>query len=317
MLSRRRRKRRIITLSKWIFLVLVVLFGIPLLMRGIKLPWTSSNIPVINIWNVETNKLMKMSLDEYVKGVVAAEMPVTFELEALKAQAVVARTYAYQRIVNNVRISEHEDAHLSTDFSTGQAWISADKLRERWGLVEYFFNNRKLSQAVSQTEGIIATYDNKPILAVYHSTSGGRTENSEHYWTDSLPYLRSVADPYGEHSPYQYTTLNLSLAEFTRLMEIDSAGKIKVIERYPSGRVKTMEAGNRWFSGREVRQRLGLRSSWFTIDLEANRVQFSVWGYGHGVGMPQYSADGMARAGYDYKQILKYYYQGISLEKLY
>lgn len=314
---RYRRKRKITVLIKWLVFLLLIVLGIPLLfVRGIRMPWKAA-VPMINVWDVKNEQLMVMTLEEYVKGVVAAEMPVHFELEALKAQAVVARTYAYQRIVNNVRVAEHPEAHLTTDYTTGQAWISADELKARWGFFEYLVNQRKINQAAAETQGMIAVYEGKPILAVYHSTSGGRTENSEHYWSEALPYLRSTADPYSSHSPYHYTTAEFSTADFLWLMDLSDLGKVQVLERYPSGRVKTLEAGNKWFSGRDVRQRLGLRSTWFTVSVEAGRVHFSVWGYGHGVGMSQYGADGMARAGYDYKDILQYYYQGISLEKLY
>ncbi|HOB09038.1 MAG: stage II sporulation protein D [Limnochordia bacterium] len=315
---RRRSRRKRLTLLKLIAAAVVILIGIPLLfVYGVKVPWKARNVPMVKLWDVKNSQLLSMTLEEYVKGVVAAEMPAHFHLEALKAQAVVARTYAYQRIVNDVRVPDHPEAHLSTDYSTGQAWVSSDELKDRWGLVDYLINWKKISQAVAQTQGMIATYQGKPILAVYHSTSGGRTENSEHYWSEALPYLCSVADPYGNHSPYYYTTASFSTAKFLELMELDSLGKVQVLERYPSGRVKTMEAGEKWFSGRDVRQRLGLRSTWFTVHAESDQIHFSVWGYGHGVGMSQYGADGMARAGYDYRQILQYYYQGIALEKLY
>ncbi len=313
-----RRRKRLLNIIKWLTLFVILLIGIPLLLvRCVKTPRISKDILIINVWDVKTETLITMTLEEYVKGVVAAEMPVTFAPEALKAQAVVARTYALQRIENDVRIHEHPEAHLSTDYRSGQAWVSFAELKERWGTFEYYLNKRKIDQAVSETNGVVATYNGKPILAVYHSTSGGRTEDSEHYWVDTLPYLRSVDDPYGAHSPYQYSTIKLNISDFMRLMDIEHISQVKVVERYPSGRVKTMEAGSKWFSGRDVRQRLNLRSSWFTVNVHDQAVDFSVWGYGHGVGMPQYGADGMAREGYDYRQILQYYYQGIALEHIY
>ncbi len=313
-----RRKRKAFVLIRLIFILTILLIGIPLLLvRCISVPRTGGDIPIINLWDVKTDTLLTMTLEEYVKGVVAAEMPIAFEPEALKAQAVVARTYALQRLENDVRIPEHPEAHLSTDFRSGQGWISFSELKERWSLLEYYLNKRKIDQVVATTKGIVATYDNKPILAVYHSTSGGRTENSEHYWTDALPYLRCVEDPYGSHSPYQHSDKKIPLEEFLTLMEINELNRVRVVDRYPSGRVKTMEAGGKWFTGRDVRQRLGLRSSWFTVEVNEQVVDFSVWGYGHGVGMSQYGADGMAKAGYDYEQILQYYYQGIQLQQIY
>lgn len=305
-------------LTKWIIILLIIFIGIPLIfVKGVQFPWIKQEIPIINVWNEANQELMVMTLEEYVKGVVAAEMPISFELEALMAQAVVARTYALQRIENDQRIAEHPQAHLSTDYRSGQAWVSLADLKERWGFLDSWINRRKIDQAVESTSGVIATYDGKPILAVYHSTSGGRTENSENYWVDAVPYLRSVDDPFSSHSPYQYTLISVTKDEILQKMELSDIGQIKVIERYPSGRVKAVEAGGLWFSGRDVRERLGLRSTWFTVTANQQTIDFSVWGYGHGVGMSQYGADGMAREGYDYQKILQYYYQGITLEKLY
>lgn len=313
-----RRQRKIARLIRWSLILLIVFIGIPLLfVKGIQFPWSSREIPIINVWDHQNQVLMVMTLEEYVKGVVAAEMPISFELEALKAQSVVARTYALQRIRTDQRISEHPEAHLSTDYRSGQAWVSFSELKDRWGFFDYLINRRKIDQAVESTSGVVATYDEKPILAVYHSTSGGHTENSENYWVDAVPYLRSVSDPYGAHSPYQYTTVSVPTTQFLTKMEIEKLGQVKVVERYPSGRVKAMEAGGNWFSGRDVRERLGLRSTWFTVNVSGNTIEFSVWGYGHGVGMSQYGADGMAREGYDYQKILQYYYQDIELIEFY
>lgn len=258
-----------------------------------------------------------MSLEEYVQGVVAAEMPASFELEALKAQAVAARTYAYRRIQRGEGIPEHPEAHLSSDYQSGQAWISWEAFLERHGSVLGRTLQRKIKTAVKQTMGVIALFDGEPILAVYHSTSGGRTENSEHYWSEQLPYLRAIEDPFSSNSPQHYSTATISLTKLGEALEVSKANNFKVIERYPSGRVKTVEVGEKWFSGREIRQRLGLRSTWFTAEILGSEMVFSVWGYGHGVGMSQYGAQGMAQQGYGYEQILQYYYQGIELKAVY
>lgn len=258
-----------------------------------------------------------MTLEEYVQGVVAAEMPASFELEALKAQAVAARTYALRRVWRDERIPEHSEAHLSSDYQSGQAWISWTTFLERNGGSLGLRLQKKIKNAVKQTEGIVAMFDDEPILAVYHSTSGGRTENSEHYWSQALPYLRSVEDPYGANSPHHYSTATIQLSNLAQVLEVSTVTNFKVVERYPSGRVKTVEAGGKWFSGREIRQRLALRSTWFTGEILGNEMVFSVWGYGHGVGMSQYGAQGMALAGYGYADILQYYYQGIELREAY
>lgn len=297
----------------------MVVVGLPaLLVRSCTVPFFSPReIPLVGLWDAEQNKVLSITLEEYVQGVVAAEMPASFDMEALKAQAVAARTYAYRRIQRDERIPEHPDAHLSSDFQSGQAWISWDTFLERNRGSSGLILQRKIKNAVRQTEGVVAFYDDQPILAVYHSTSGGRTENSEHYWSEQLAYLRSVEDPFSANSPSHYSTATIQLVNLAKVLEVDNAKNFKVVERYPSGRVKTVEVGEKWFSGREIRQRLSLRSTWFTAEILGNEMVFSVWGYGHGVGMSQYGAQGMANLGYGYAEILQYYYQGIALKEAY
>lgn len=297
----------------------MMMVGLPaLLVRSCTVPFFSPrDVPLVGLWDSGQERLLAITLEEYVQGVVAAEMPASFDIEALKAQAVAARTYAYRRILRDERIPEHPEAHLTSDFQSGQAWVSWDTFLERNGGSAGLTLQRKIKNAVKQTEGIVAFYDDEPILAVYHSTSGGRTENSEHYWSEALPYLRSVEDPYSANSPSHYSTATIQLSNLARVLEVPNVNNLKVVERYPSGRAKTVEVGDKWFSGREIRQRLSLRSTWFTAEILGNEMVFSVWGYGHGVGMSQYGAQGMARAGYGYAEILQYYYQGIELTNAY
>lgn len=318
--KRRRRKQRPRGRSCLpLVLLFIIVVGLPaLLVRSCTVSFFSpKEIPIVGLWDSKEGKMLSLTLEEYVQGVVAAEMPASFHPEALKAQAVAARTYAYRRILRDDRIPEHPEAHLSSDFQSGQAWISWDE----------FFNlqpsstarslQRKIKNAVKQTEGVVAFFEDQPILAVYHSTSGGRTENSEHYWSEKLPYLRAVEDPFSADSPVHYSTATISLTKLAEVLDVDRVNNFKVIERYPSGRVKTVEVGDKWFSGREIRQRLNLRSTWFTAEILGNEMVFSVWGYGHGVGMSQYGAQGMATSGYSYSEILQYYYQGIELREAY
>ncbi len=258
-----------------------------------------------------------MTLEEYVQGVVAAEMPASFDLEALKAQAVAARTYSYRRIIRDERIAEHPEAHLSADYQSGQAWVSWETFSGRYTPLLARSLQQKIKKAVRLTEGEVLLYQAEPILAVYHACSGGRTENSEHYWSEQLPYLRSVEDPFSTSAPQHYSTASIKLDKLKKALGEEKVSNFRVIERYPSGRVKTVEVGDSWFSGREVRQHLGLRSTWFTAEIIKDELVFSVWGYGHGVGMSQYGAQEMALAGYAYADILQYYYQGIELKKMY
>ncbi|NMB21020.1 MAG: stage II sporulation protein D [Firmicutes bacterium] len=317
--KRRRRKRSRGRSCLPLVILFVILVGLPaLLVRSCTVSFFSpKEIPLVGLWDAEHSKLLSMTLEEYVQGVVAAEMPASFELEALKAQAVAARTYALRRILRDERIAEHPEAHLSSDFQSGQAWISWDTFLKRNAGAAGVALQRKIKRAVKQTEGIVALYDDEPILAVYHSSSGGRTENSEHYWSESLPYLRSVDDPYSLKAPNHYSTATIQLSNLAKVLDVSSVKNFKVVERYPSGRVKTVEVGEKWFSGREIRQRLSLRSTWFTAEILGNEMVFSVWGYGHGVGMSQYGAQAMAGAGYGYSEILQYYYQGIELSQAY
>lgn len=317
---RRRRKRRSRGRSCLpLVLLFIVIVGLPaLLVRSCTVSFFSSReVPLVGLWDTKQEKMISLTLEEYVQGVVAAEMPASFHLEALKAQAVAARTYAYRRILRDDRIPEHPEAHLSSDFQSGQAWISWDNFLEIHGSTAGRSLQRKIRNAVKQTEGMVALYDDQPILAVYHSTSGGRTENSEHYWSEQLPYLRAVEDPFSVNSTGHYSTATIGLNKLAEVLDVDKVTNFKVIERYPSGRVKTVEVGEKWLSGREIRQRLALRSTWFTAEILGNEMVFSVWGYGHGVGMSQYGAQGMATSGYSYAEILKYYYQGIELSEVY
>ncbi len=317
--KRRRRKRSRGRSCLPLMILFIMMVGLPaLLVRSCTVSFFSPReIPLVVLWDAEQNKVLSMTLEEYVQGVVAAEMPASFDIEALKAQAVAARTYAYRRIERGERIPDHPEAHLSSDFQSGQAWISWDRFLERNGGSLGLSLQKKIKSAVKKTEGIVALYESEPILAVYHSTSGGRTENSEHYWSEELPYLRSVEDPYSVKSPSHYSTATIQLTNLAKVLEVDNVKNFKVIERYPSGRVKTVEVDEKWFSGREIRQRLALRSTWFTAEVLGNEMVFSVWGYGHGVGMSQYGAQGMATSGYGFEEILQYYYQGIELKEVY
>lgn len=314
---RRRRSRGSSCLALIILFVIVV--GLPaILIRGCTVSFFSPrDIPLVKLWDFGEEVLLTMTLEEYVQGVVAAEMPASFDLEALKAQAVAARTYSYRRIIRDERIAEHPEAHLSSDYQSGQAWVSWDEFSARHTPLVARSLQNKIKKAVRLTEGEILLYEGEPILAVYHASSGGRTENSEHYWSEQLPYLRAVEDPFSATAPHHYSTASIKLDKLKEVLEVTTAANFKVIERYPSGRVKTIEVAENWFSGREIRQRLGLRSTWFTAEVIRDELVFSVWGYGHGVGMSQYGAQEMALKGYAYDDILQYYYQGIEIKTVY
>ena len=278
----------------------------------------------IKLLHKDENKIEEIDLEEYLYGVVSAEMPASFEEEALKAQAVVARTYTIYKIVNND--GKHGEADICDDSTCCQAWISEQDRKDRWDEDEKEENWNKIVNAVNSTPGKIVTYNGEPINAFFHSNSGGTTEAPIEVWGGSgYPYLQSVATA-GEDAYSQYS----SEAEFTeaefeeKIKELHSDFEIDFedencikIEEYTEGnRVKTIKIGNLELSGVEVRNIFGLRSANFTVTIEDNKIKFEVIGYGHGVGMSQTGADSLAKEGKTYEEIIHHYYTGVEIEDM-
>ena len=278
----------------------------------------------IKLLHKDTEKIEEIDLDEYLYGVVSAEMPASFEEEALKAQAVVARTYTIYKIVNND--GKHDEADICDDSTCCQAWISKEDRLEKWKeeVREEYWN--KIVNAVSSTAGKIITYEGEPINAFFHSNSGGTTEAPINVWGGSgYPYLQSVSTS-GEDAYSQYS----SEAEFTqeefeeKIKELHSDFKIDYkekdcikIEEYTEGnRVKNVKIGNLELSGVEVRNIFGLRSANFEITIEDDKIKFEVIGYGHGVGMSQTGADSLAKEGKTYEEIITHFYTGVEIENM-
>lgn len=274
--------------------------------------------PKINVFDTKTNKLISMSTEEYIIGVVSAEMPADFEIEALKAQAVAARTYLHKK----ENCQNHDGADICTDSTHCQAFSDGDTLKKQWGK-DFKKNFSKVSSAVYSTAGEIIVYDGEPISAVFHSTSSGRTESSEDVWGNSRPYLQSVDSSFDKKSPKYASSKTVSIEEFKNTIKsadesVDfEQGLISDIIDTDGGAVDTVTIGGATFKGTKIRELFGLRSANFTVDIIDNDVIFDVRGYGHGVGMSQYGADFMAKNGSDYKQILKKYYSGVKIEKSY
>ena len=278
----------------------------------------------IKLLHKDTNKVEKINLDEYLYGVVSAEMPASFEEEALKAQAVVARTYTIYKIVNND--GKHDDADICDDSTCCQAWISKEDRLDKWKEEEREEYWNKIVNAVNSTGGKIITYEGEPINAFFHSNSGGTTEAPINVWGGSgYPYLQSVSTS-GEDAYSQYS----SEAEFTKkefeekIKELHSDFKIDYnekdcikIEEYTEGnRVKNVKIGNLELSGVEVRNIFGLRSANFEITIEDDKIKFEVIGYGHGVGMSQTGADSLAKEGKTYEEIITHFYTGVEIENM-
>lgn len=249
--------------------------------------------------------VITLSMTDYLIGVVGAEMPASFPLEALKAQAVVARTYALKRISNSQKL---------TDTVSTQAYKDNNQLKAMWqGNFDTYYNKIKL--AVTSTNNMTIKYNGTYIDAVYHSTSNGRTEDAAHVWGNSVPYLKSVESSWDRNASSYLRTEEKELSVLLTLLGIDLSDEssIEIISRNNSGRVSSVKIGNKNYSGVELRNLLGLRSADFDLEVQNNKVIITTRGYGHGVGMSQYGAKGMAENGYNYQQILRHYYQGISL----
>lgn len=278
----------------------------------------------IKLLHKSTNKVENIKLDEYLYGVVSAEMPASFEKEALKAQAVVARTYTLYKIVNNNK--KHDKADICDDPGCCQAWISKDDRLSKWKEEnrEDYWN--KIVEAVNDTQGKIVTYNGKPINAFFHANSGGATEAPVNVWGGTgYPYLQTVTTA-GEDAYSQYNSnVSVTKEEFeNKIKKEHSNFKINFkekdcikIEEYTEGnRVKTIKVGNLKLSGVEIRTIFGLRSANFKVTVEEKRIKFEVLGYGHGVGMSQTGADSLAKEGKSYEYIIHHYYKDVKIENM-
>lgn len=275
----------------------------------------------IRLLHSSTGEVDTMNLDEYLLGVVSAEMPATFEQEALNAQAVVARTYTIYTIKNNQ--GKHSNADICDDSKCCQAWLSKEDRLTKWDENVREANWNKIELAVKSTVGKVIIYQGNIIDAFFHANSGGVTETPINVWGGTnYPYLQSVQTS-GEEGYTQYSSeVTLSKAEFEEKVKAKhtefainygDADAIKILEYTDSGRVKTIKVGNLNLAGIEVRNIFALKSTNFKIDIEGNNIKFEVIGYGHGVGMSQTGADSMAKTGSNYMEIIKHFYIGVNI----
>lgn len=276
----------------------------------------------INLLHKKTGEVEKVNIDEYLYNVVSAEMPADYEIEALKAQAIVARTYTIYKILNK----KHENADICDDSTCCQAWVSKDDRFARWEESKRENNWQKICDAVNSTKGKIITYNNVPINAFFHSNSGGITEIPVNVWGGTgYPYLQSV-ETSGEDAYTQYSSevvlkqeeLLEKLKEKYSDISIDFSNEddIKILEYTEGNRIKTIKFGNHEVSGVEVRSLLGLRSANFEVIREGDSIKFSVKGYGHGVGMSQTGADSLAKQGKNDDEIIKHFYKDVEIKEV-
>lgn len=278
----------------------------------------------IKLLHTNTGEIEELNIDEYLYGVVSSEMPASYEMEALKAQAIVARTYTIYQCINNS--TKHENADICDNYACCQAWISKEERLSKWSEEEREANWDKIVQAVDETSGKIITYNGTPINAFFHSNSGGITESSVNVWGGiEYPYLKSVEtsgeDGYSQYqSEVTFTKEELinKIKEKHKEIQIDfnQTNCIEILEYTTSGRVKTIKFGNIQFAGTEARTILGLKSTNFTFAINDNKIIFSVIGYGHGVGMSQTGADSLAKSGSNAEEIIKHFYTDVEITEV-
>lgn len=278
------------------------------------------NYGTIRLLHVESSNVEEVNIDDYLCLVVSAEMPASYNIEALKAQAIVARTYTIYKILNK----KHNNADMCDDSTCCQAWISKEDRLAKWEESQREANWKKIEDAVYSTRGMIVTYNNQVINAFFHSNSGGVTEIPINVWGgDGYPYLQSVTTS-GEDNYTQFSSeivlTNEQLIEKLKSkyddISIDFSNQedINILEHTESGRVKTIKFGNHNLSGVEARTLLGLKSTNFQIEYQDGKIKFVVTGYGHGVGMSQTGADSMAKQGNNYEEIIKHFYTGVEIK---
>lgn len=333
----------------YIVLVIFLMVGIPLIIlggigAGIKIPGIINQLvdvipdnpkdaegekaTKIKVYVVEQKKVIEMNIEDYIKGVVAAEVPALFGEEALKAQAIAARTFASANLKDfgGEGCKNYPGADVCSTVHC-QAWISKEDRFKNWEADNAVNLWNRISNAVESTKGMVLVYNGELAKYIkYHSTSGGKTEDSVNVFNSKIPYLVSVESPGEELSPKYSTNVIIRREEFIKKMKElspkiklsnDNLGaQIKIMDRTEGSRVKNIKIGDKTFTGIDIRWAFLLNSADFTVKVDTKYVTFNVRGNGHGVGLSQYGANAMAKEGKKYDEILKHYYQGISIGRL-
>ena len=277
----------------------------------IKLDFVSNRI--VRVKRVNKNRIDNVRLEEYVVGAVGGEMPVSFSLEALKAQAVASRSYVLKKQENN-----KDGTYDVVDTTSNQVYLDDDDLKEKWkdNYVSYI---NKVREAVNETSMEYLEYNGEIANTMFFSTSNGYTEDSQVVFSEDIPYLKSVDSKWDESisSSFNYE-VEMSLDDFYKKLDLnyDKNLSIVLLDRSSSGRIISLKINGKLFTGREVYNKLKIRSTDFAIIQEGEKVKIKTKGFGHGVGMSQYGAFGMAKNGYKYNEILAHYYKGTNLKKL-
>ena len=306
-------------MKKILFITIVIIF-IPFMIvcfykidekKEIKLNYVSNTI--IRVKRISTENIEFLPLEEYIVGVLAGEMPIYFEKEAFKAQAVAARSYALKRIEYN-----KDNDYDVVDSIINQVYLDNDYLKSAWGS-DYTENINKLREVVNETSLEYLAYDGEVIDALFFSTSNGYTETASMVFNVDLPYLQSVKSSWDEKTSSAFRSVTtIPIEDFYNKLDLEYSDSldVKILKRSSTNRIISLSINGIEFTGKTLYDKLGLKSTDFSLKKDGNNIVVSTVGYGHGVGMSQYGAEGMAEEGYDYKDILKYYYTGTTIKKI-
>ena len=302
--------KKVLLLMCLIILIPYVIVNLFIRTDEIKFKYTSNMN--VRVKMVDENKIVLVPFEEYIMGVLAGEMPVSFELEALKAQAVAARSYVMKQMYYN-----RDKDYDVVDTVTNQVYLDNDYLKAVWK-DDYTSKMNKIKLAVINTYNEYLDYNGSVVDAMFFSTSVGKTENSEEIFTTAVPYLRSVDSSWDSISPVYEVNYTFDINEFYNLLGLNYSDKIdiEVLSSTSTGRIKTLKINGTYFEASKVVSKLKLKSSYFTIKKDNDLVKITTKGYGHGVGMSQYGAQAMALKGYTYDQILYHYYLGTVIKKI-
>ena len=304
---------------KKLFLIPIIILFVPYLIVSIFIKEDTNKIKFIftedqkvRVKQTESGNIIEVPLEEYVMGVIAGEMPLSFEEEALKAQAVAARSYVLKKMEQN-----YQKEYDVVDTVLNQVYLDEETLQNKWKDT-YNEKMEKVKKVVLDTKGEYLTYNGEVIEAFFFSTSTGYTENCEEVFMQALPYLRSVESHYDEISPVYETQKIFSLEEFYQKLNLEYSNilEVNILKTTSTGRIKTIQINGAEFTGSEVATKLQIRSNYFEIKQNEKQVIVNTKGYGHGVGMSQYGDNGMAKEGYTYDQILKHYYTDVQISKI-
>ena len=300
--------KKILLLTCLIVFIPYIIVNLFIKDEEIKLKYTSNMVVRVK----QDDEIINVPFEDYIIGVLAGEMPISFELEALKAQAVAARSYVMKKMEANI----NKDYDV-VDTVLNQVYLDDEHLQEVWQ-EDYTDNINKLKQAVLETFNEYLEYDGKVVDAMFFSTSVGYTENSEEVFTNKVPYLRSVASTWDEISPVYEVNYTFELENFYNKLNLNYSDTldIELLDTTSTGRIKKLKINGTTLEGNTVVSNLNLKSNHFDIELKNNKIYITTKGYGHGVGMSQYGAQAMALEGYKYDEILKYYYQGVEIKKI-